>query len=71
MAYIKNRNGDNVYYRNDYDRDHKYYSCSTGNYAGRKEHNGTYTDRLGNVAGYRASNGVFYDRAGNPRYKKY
>ena len=69
--YVKNRRGDNVYYKGDYDRDNKYYSCKTGNYAGRKEHNNTYTDRNGNVVGYRASNGVFYDNQGRPRYKKY
>ena len=71
MAYVKNRNGDNLYYRPDWDRDNRYYSCKDGSYAGRREHNNTYTDRNSNVVGYRASNGVFYDRNGNPRYKKY
>ena len=68
--YVKNRRGDNVYYKGDYDRDNKYYYFKTGNYAGRKEHNNTYTDRNGNVVGYRY-NGVFYDNLGRPRYKKY
>ena len=71
MAYIKNRNGDNIYYKPDYDRDNKYYSCKTGAYAGRKEANGYYTNRNGDRVGYRGSDGVFYVNLGRPRYKKY